>query len=149
MTIDKAFRVRKAKWPEDLAALRSIREPVFVEEQKVPLELEWDDDDPVCIHVIAEDADGRPIGTGRLAADGKIGRMAVHQKWRGKGVGGAILQALLDEARYQNIPECYLHGQTAALDFYGRYGFEAEGEEFDEAGIPHRMMRLRFPGGDS
>lgn len=138
------YQVRPARWPEDVPALRSIREPVFVEEQNVPLELEWDDDDPRCIHVIAEDDQGRPIGTGRLAQSGKVGRMAVIKDWRGHGVGGAILEALLDEARKAGIPECYLHGQTSALGFYGRYGFVPEGEEFEEAGIPHRMMRLRL-----
>lgn len=141
---DNTYRVRRANWPDDVPALRSVREPVFVEEQNVPLEMEWDEDDPRCIHVLAEDSDGNPIGTGRLSKDGKVGRMAVHKPWRGTGVGGAILQALLDEARAAGIPECRLHGQTAAVGFYARYGFEAEGPEFEEAGIPHRMMRRKM-----
>ncbi|MEA5445333.1 GNAT family N-acetyltransferase [Gammaproteobacteria bacterium AB-CW1] len=143
-TTKQAISVRRARWPEDVPLLRSIREPVFVEEQQVPLEMEWDEDDPHCIHVIAEDAEGNAIGTGRLAKSGKVGRMAVLKPWRGHGVGGAILQALLDEARSAGIPECYLHGQTVALGFYERYGFVAEGPEFDEAGIQHRMMRRRI-----
>ncbi|MCP1726792.1 putative GNAT family N-acyltransferase [Natronospira proteinivora] len=142
--MNKQFTVRPAQWPDDVPALREVREPVFVEEQQVPLALEWDEDDPKCIHVLAHDGEGRPIGTGRLSRDGKVGRMAVLKPWRGHGVGGAILQALLDEARKAGIPECRLHGQTSALGFYNRYGFKAEGEEFMEAGIPHYLMRLRI-----
>lgn len=140
----RGFTVRRARWPEDVPALRQVREPVFVDEQKVPLEMEWDEDDPRCIHVVAEDGDGNPIGTGRLASDGKIGRMAVLRDWRGHGVGGAILEALLAEAREAGMPECHLHGQTSAVGFYTRYGFEPEGAEFEEAGIPHLMMRRHF-----
>lgn len=141
---DSRFTVRRARWPRDILALRSVREPVFVEEQQVPLELEWDDADPLCIHVLAEDRDNQPIGTGRLSTDGKIGRMAVLEPWRGRGVGGAIVQALLEEARSLGISECRLHAQTSVLRFYARHGFTAEGPEFREAGISHRLMRLRF-----
>jgi predicted GNAT family N-acyltransferase len=144
--IDARFRVRVARWPEDIMALRSVREPVFVQEQKVPLDLEWDDDDPHCLHVLAEDIAGQPMGTGRLSPDGKIGRMAVLQPWRKRGVGAALLHALIEQARQRGMPECYLHAQVSALDFYLRHGFVAEGEEFDEAGIRHQAMRLRIEG---
>lgn len=145
---DRSWQIRRAEWPGDIPALRAVREPVFVSEQQVPLELEWDEDDPRCIHVLAEDPEGRPIGTGRLAPDGKIGRMAVLREWRGTGVGGALLQTLIDQARAEGLAECRLNSQTEALDFYGRYGFVAEGPEFDEAGIPHRFMRLSLEGPD-
>lgn len=136
------WQIRRAEWPGDVPMLRAVREPVFVTEQEVPLELEWDEIDPHCIHLLAEDHSGHPIGTGRLSPAGKIGRMAVLREWRGTGVGGALLQGLIDEARAAGLAECQLNAQTYALNFYGRYGFVAEGPEFDEAGIPHRFMRL-------
>lgn len=135
------FRVEPADYTVDFADLRAVREPVFVVEQQVPIEEEWDDLDPQCRHVIARDAANHPIGTGRLTPERKIGRMAVLPEWRGKGVGGAILVALMDEARALGWPEVTLHAQTHAIPFYASHGFEALGEEFTEAGIPHRKMR--------
>ncbi|MDN3516278.1 GNAT family N-acetyltransferase [Aquisalimonas lutea] len=144
MTNDTAYAVRNASWPDDLAAIRSVRGPVFVDEQRVPVELEWDEVDATCVHVLAESPDDGPIGTGRLAPDGKIGRIAVLPGWRHRGVGDAILQALIDEALASGLSECRLHAQATALDFYARRGFTAEGPEFQEAGITHRLMRRRF-----
>jgi predicted GNAT family N-acyltransferase len=138
------FTVRKASWASDAAAIKRVREMVFVVEQAVPAELEWDGLDEICIQAIAEDANRDAIGTGRLHPSGKIGRMAVVADWRGRGVGAAILQALLTIARDEGIDEVYLHGQTRVLDFYARYGFLAEGDEFEEADIPHRMMRRKI-----
>lgn len=135
------FRVEPADYTVDFADLRAVREPVFVLEQRVPIDEEWDELDPRCRHVIARDAHDRPIGTGRLTPERKIGRMAVLAEWRGKGVGGAILEALMDEARALGWPEVTLNSQTHALPFYAAYGFEPFGEEFMEAGIPHRKMR--------
>jgi predicted GNAT family N-acyltransferase len=93
------FFVQIADYQTDLPALREIREPVFVQEQQVPIEEEWDELDPVSRHVIARDLQDRPIGTARLTPKHKIGRMAVLRDWRGRGVGAAMLQALLDLAR--------------------------------------------------
>ena len=142
------FRVEPADYGVDFADLRAVREPVFVVEQQVPIEEEWDELDPKCRHVIARDALDRPIGTGRLTPERKIGRMAVIADWRGKGVGGAILEALMDEARALGWPEVTLNAQTHAMPFYASYGFEAFGEEFMEAGIPHRKMRKLLGAGD-
>lgn len=139
--INAGFRVEPADYTVDFADLRAVREPVFVVEQQVPIEEEWDELDPQCRHVIARDDANRPIGTGRLTPERKIGRMAVVADWRGKGVGGAILEALMDEARVLGWPEVTLNAQTHAMPFYASYGFEAFGEEFMEAGIPHRKMR--------
>jgi predicted GNAT family N-acyltransferase len=135
------FRVRIADWEREREAMRAIRTPVFIQEQQVPQDIEWDDKDPLCVHALALDTDGTPIGTGRLAPDGKIGRMAVLEEWRGKGVGAAILDFLVASARERGIKECCLHAQRHALEFYLQHGFEAEGEEFMEAGIPHLRMR--------
>jgi len=139
--INADFRVEPADYRVDFADLRAVREPVFIVEQQVPVEEEWDELDPQCRHVIARDADNRPIGTGRLTPERKIGRMAVLAEWRGKGVGGAILEALMDEARALGWLEVTLNAQTHAIPFYASYGFEAFGEAFMEANIPHLAMR--------
>lgn len=131
--------IRAADWDVDRAALRAVREQVFVREQGVPVELEWDEFDPLCNHVVAEAA-GTAIGTGRLLPDGHVGRMAVLESWRGQGVGGAMLEALLRLAHDRGIRRVRLNAQSRAIAFYRRHGFAAEGEEFIEAGIPHRSM---------
>lgn len=139
-----AFSVRQADWAAENALLRGIRTEVFIMEQRVPEADEWDEQDPVCLHALALDREGMAIGTGRMAADGKIGRMAVLKEWRGKGVGGSILEFLVAAARSRGLQECRLHAQSHALAFYEHHGFEAVGEEFAEAGIPHRHMRRRL-----
>ena len=88
-------------------------------------------------------ADGRPVGTGRLLPDGHIGRMAVQAAWRGRGVGAALLQALIAEAGRRGMAQLALSAQTHALGFYGRFGFLPEGEVYDEAGLPHQVMTRR------
>jgi predicted GNAT family N-acyltransferase len=134
------FRVRMADWDREREAMRAIRTPVFIQEQQVPQQIEWDEMDPLCVHALAVDADGTPIGTGRLAPDGKIGRMAVLEEWRGKGVGAAILDFLIASAQERGIKQCRLHAQYHALDFYLQHGFATDGEEFMEAGIAHMRM---------
>lgn len=135
------FRVEPADYATDLADLRAVRETVFILEQKVPEDEEWDELDPRCDHVIARDAAGRPIGTGRLTPERKIGRMAVLPEWRGKGVGDALLVALMDQARARGWTEVSLNAQVQAMAFYARHGFEPYGERFMEAGIEHQAMR--------
>lgn len=140
MTIRPAFSVRNAHWGMDGPALRAVREAVFVREQGVPVELEWDEYDATSLHVLAE-ADGDPIGTGRLLPDHQIGRMAVLPGWRGCGVGSAILAALVELAMARGSRVVCLNAQTRAQGFYLRHGFIAEGKEFPDAGIPHIRMR--------
>ena len=136
------FRVEPADYSADFKDLRSIREPVFVIEQQVPIEEEWDALDPHCQHVIARDAQHQPIGTGRLTPERKIGRMAVLRDWRGRGVGDALLQALIARARELGWTEVSLNAQVGALGFYEKFGFVPYGERFEEAGIQHLAMRL-------
>jgi predicted GNAT family N-acyltransferase len=128
----------------DEAALRTVRAAVFIDEQQVPLELEWDGRDDACLHVLACNAQGEPIGTGRLLPEGKIGRMAVVRAARGKGVGAAILRELLAAAREHGFATVELSAQTHALGFYARFGFGVISDEYLDAGIPHRSMRLRL-----
>ena len=114
---------------------------MFVIEQGVPVELEWDEWDDQCWHALARDTAGRAVATGRLLPDGHIGRMAVRQEARGTGVGARVLDALIDKARELGYPELVLNSQTHAMPFYARAGFTPEGDEYEEAGIPHRTMR--------
>lgn len=139
-----SWHIELGSW-EDLAVrARIIRAEVFLVEQQVPVELEWDDMDAVSLHAVALGSSGEVVGTGRLLPDGHIGRMAVRRDSRGKGVGGAILAALLTAARKRGLPEARLNAQTHAEAFYARFGFEREGEEFPDAGMPHIHMRLRL-----
>ncbi len=135
------YTVRPADWKTDRDKLRAVRHRVFVVEQRVPNALEWDGVDPLCRHALAEDDAGTPIGTGRLLPDGHIGRMAVLAEWRGRGVGSAILEHLMQAARSNGHREVTLNAQVHAIDFYRRFGFVPVGDEFEEAGIPHREMR--------
>jgi len=125
-----------------------IRYAVFVDEQKVPVEMEIDEHDPASLHILAR-AGAVAVGTGRLLPvhdeGGRlvshIGRMAVVKDWRGKGVGAAMLIALVKAARSRGDEEVVLSAQTHALGFYRRFGFVEEGPQYLDAGIPHQTMR--------
>ena len=144
------FTVRRVEWAAEGARLSAIRRSVFVVEQQVPEHEEWDDMDAVSRHVLACAGDGAAIGTGRLLPQGasariaRIGRMAVLKPWRGRGVGSALLQALIGLARESGFKETHLHAQTHALEFYRKHGYTPLGNEFLEAGIPHYEMRLQL-----
>ncbi|AOB31858.1 GCN5 family acetyltransferase [Bordetella sp. H567] len=127
---------------DDAAA---VRHAVFVVEQNVPPEIEMDEFDAVCVHAVAYDADGQVVGTGRLLPDGHIGRMAVHRRARGLGVGAHLLQALVEAGRAAGHRKLMLNAQTHARGFYERQGFVVEGDEFMEAGIPHVAMARALP----
>lgn len=134
-------RIELGAWDELANEATPIRHAVFVQEQGVPVDIELDEWDPVSLHAIARDGDGRAIGTGRLLPDGHIGRMAVLRTARGSGAGTAILLALMDAARERGHREVVLNAQTHAASFYRRLGFVEEGDVFDDAGIPHIAMR--------
>lgn len=118
-----------------------LRFAVFVEEQKVPAEIELDEFDAQSVHAIAFDEHEQAIGTGRLLPDGHIGRMAVAQSARGQGVGSALLMALMGEARRRGHTHAVLSAQTHAVAFYRKHGYTEEGDQYDDAGIPHVDMR--------
>ena len=136
--------IRLGDWATLGQDATAIRFEVFVDEQKVPAEIELDDMDAVCLHAVAYDDVGNAIGTGRLLPDGHIGRMAVRQPGRGTGVGGAILTLLMEKARERGDAAVVLNAQTVAAPFYARHGFVQQGEQFEEAGIAHVEMRLQF-----
>jgi predicted GNAT family N-acyltransferase len=135
------FRIELMSWDEAREKASPIRFAVFVEEQRVPIEIEWDDQDVKSLHALAYSGAGDAIATGRLLPDGHIGRMAVLKEWRGKGVGGAILERLIGVARERGDQQIELFAQTHALVFYRAHGFVEHGEVFEEAGIPHQAMR--------
>jgi predicted GNAT family N-acyltransferase len=135
------FTVRRIRWDDAGDLLRAIRIAVFVEEQNVPEELEWDGLDPQSLHVLAQTSAGMAIGTARLLPDGHVGRMAVLQPWRRRGVGSAMVRELLAAATEAGHAMAMLNAQTQAIAFYERLGFEVTGGEFMDAGIPHRAMR--------
>lgn len=134
------LRLELRDWEGARAQAARIRTAVFVEEQGVPPAMEMDDRDAVSVHALAF-VDGAAVGTGRLLPDGHIGRMAVLREARAQGVGGAILERLVEEARRRGFREAVLSAQTHALEFYRKHGFAAVGEVYEEAGIPHQVMR--------
>ncbi|MFE6786858.1 GNAT family N-acetyltransferase [Streptomyces sp. NPDC057680] len=149
-----AYRVREAAAPEDREACFAVRREVFVGEQGVPPELEYDTYDTTAVHVLAVREDGLPLGTGRLllgadavgktgadASVGSLGRLAVSKAARGLGVGAALVRSIEAVARERGLTAVDLHAQTHALGFYERLGYEAYGPEFPDADMPHRAMR--------
>lgn len=138
------LRVELGDWEQLRTLAAPLRFAVFVDEQKVPAEIEIDEWDARSVHAVALDDEGRVLGTGRLLPDGHIGRMAVARSARGSGVGSALLAALMDEARRRGHREAVLSAQTHAVAFYRRHGYSVDGAEYMDAGIPHVDMRCRL-----
>ncbi|CAL9398466.1 Acetyltransferase [Streptomyces sp. enrichment culture] len=148
------YAVRVAGDLADREACFAVRKEVFVVEQGVPEEIEYDAYDAGAVHVLAIREDGVPLGTGRLLhgeaaaaktgdgpSVGSLGRLAVTRTARGLGVGAALVRAIEEAARARGLTALDLHAQTHALGFYERLGYEAYGPQFPDAGIPHRAMR--------
>ena len=137
-------QVRTGPWTQLGGDAAAIRTSVFVEEQRIPKELEWDEEDGTALHVVAYNRLGQAVGTGRLlppnGGAAKIGRMAVHRVLRGCGLGEQLLGALMTAARARGDREVLLHAQRSAESFYSRLGFRPRGEGFAEAGIAHVEM---------
>ncbi|MEU5094297.1 GNAT family N-acetyltransferase [Streptomyces sp. NPDC020996] len=149
-----AYEVRVAEDAADREACFALRKEVFVREQGVPEDLEYDEYDAVAVHLLAVREDGVALGTGRLLygeaaaaktggdpSVGSLGRLAVAAQARGLGVGVALVRAVEEAARARGLAAVDLHAQTHALGFYERLGYEAYGPVYPEAGIPHRAMR--------
>jgi YbgC/YbaW family acyl-CoA thioester hydrolase len=139
-------QVRLGSWDDLGPQAHPLRKAVFVDEQKIPAELEWDSADGQALHALAVNRFGQALATGRLVAVaegvGKIGRMAVVRDVRGGRVGRAVLDALVGAARERGMGAVVLHAQQSATGFYLRAGFQTRGPVFDEAGIPHQEMVL-------
>ncbi len=139
------IRISEVNWSQQQQTLSAIRREVFIEEQQVPKELEWDGIDPVCRHVLAQDLSKKiAVGTGRLVADGQIGRMAILKKYRQQGIGRDILNQLIKIAKRDGQSLVYVHAQISALNFYQLASFEIIGESFMDAGIEHVKMILHL-----
>ena len=134
------FTLELTRWADEETDLRAVRTSVFIEEQAIPEDEEWDEMDALSVHLLAR-LDGRAVGTGRLLPDGRIGRMAVLREARGTGLGSAMLQRLMAAASAAGHRETTLTAQVAVMPFYAAHGFLPEGEVFDECGIPHQRMR--------
>jgi predicted GNAT family N-acyltransferase len=142
MRSGEGFAVGVGDWAWASPGAVLVRRRVFIEEQGVPENLEWDAEDAASLHAVASDGEGRPVGTARLLTDGHIGRVAVLPSWRRAGVGSSLVRRLVAEARGQGHVVVHLNAQVAVLRFYARLGFLAHGPVFDDAGIPHRAMSL-------
>ncbi len=138
------FTIHTVTWHDAEPLLREVREAVFIREQGVSTELEWDGLDNASHHVLALSNTGKAIGCGRILPNAHIGRIAVLNEWRGKKVGTAILEGLLAYANDKGYPEVDLDAQVHALPFYLRFGFVVEGDEFLDANIPHRKIRMKL-----
>ena len=134
------MRILLVSFSDFESEIREIRNAVFEDEQNVPPEIDWDGNDGKCLHAIVVGDNGKFLGTGRLAPDGKIGRLAVLRDYRGRGAGTGLLRALVGAAREQGLTEVFLHAQTQALKFYQQADFEVRGESFQEAEIAHFYM---------
>lgn len=133
------YDVETVDWETGTTELKAIRQAVFIDEQHVPANLEWDELDSDCIHFIVR-LDSQAVATARLKPDGQIGRMAVLKTHRNLGVGSKLLTAVLSYASKTSLKHVYLHAQVQVVGFYQKFGFITEGEEFMDAGIPHRAM---------
>ncbi len=140
-----AVKVSQADWQRDAMAIAEVRRRVFIEEQGVPEAMEWEGSDADCAWFIARNSTNQVVGVARLMPAGRVGRMAVLPGWRRRGIGSALLQAALALASEQGLGEATAHAQCHALPFYLGHGFRVEGEEFEEAGIPHRKIVFRIP----
>jgi predicted GNAT family N-acyltransferase len=133
--------IRLADWEKDQVALQFIRRTVFIEEQCISEEAEWDEYDAVSQHFLAEDSkSGKPLGTARLLPDGHIGRVAVLPEYRRMKIGGQLMQAAIKEAEERGMKTQVISAQTHAIPFYDHLGFCVISGEYDDCGIPHVNM---------
>jgi len=137
------FVIQVVSWQTHAAPLKTVREEVFIKEQYVPVELEWDGLDATAQHLLALSNTGVAIGCARLPGDGSIGRMAVLKPWRGSGVGSALLNKAVVLCRQQNIQNITLSAQVHAIPFYEKSGFEVCSEPYLDADILHVDMHLK------
>ncbi len=148
-----SYSIQLVNWASHKGLLSHIRKTVFIEEQKVPQELEWDGQDDSARHILASFQHQQQfitIGCARIIFDNDIahiGRMAVLPQWRKQGAGQKILQYAIHECRIRQIKKIVLNAQTHVLNFYLKAGFEISSDEFMDAGIPHKEMTYTFPPG--
>lgn len=136
------FNIQKVTWQTHAAQLKTVREQVFIVEQQVPINLEWDGLDEVAQHLLALNDAGEAIGCARLLGNGSIGRMAVLKLWRGLGIGSALLNVAIAHHHQQGIKTITLSAQVHAIPFYEKAGFKVCSELYLDANILHVHMQL-------
>jgi predicted GNAT family N-acyltransferase len=139
--------IREANYDSDERAIRSIRFAVFVDEQNVPPEIEMDDRDPHCIHLLAFVGE-KAVGTARIDIEhgGKIGRLAVLKSWRKRGIGRSLMERCHEIAGQHGLTEVWCNAQVVAVPFYASLGYHGVGDRFEEAGIEHQRMTKTLKG---
>lgn len=134
------YTVQIVNWASTKQQIKPIREAVFIQEQHVPVELEWDGMDSESTHILSRLDDNTPVGTARILSNGHIGRMAVLSQYRNHGIGSTMLNTMLAYAKQQKMSDLFLFAQTKAVAFYEQHGFTSVGDVFMDAGIPHLKM---------
>ena len=133
--------VENGDWDQLQQDARLIREQVFIVEQNIPEQDEWDDQDAISQHFVVYDRD-QPVATARLLQNNSVGRVAVIQKYRGQGIGRLIMLEIIEHAQQQQYPFLKLSSQVHAISFYEKLGFVTQGNPYDECGIPHIEMMM-------
>jgi predicted GNAT family N-acyltransferase len=138
------FHIEVISWQSEMQAkLKAIREEVFIKEQHVPLDIEWDEFDETAIHLLALDEDVSAIACARILIDkAKIGRMGVLKPWRGLGLGYALLEKAIEVCNSHGLQKVTLSSQTHAIKFYEKAGFVVTSEAYIDANIWHVDMQL-------
>ncbi|MFD1438790.1 GNAT family N-acetyltransferase [Acinetobacter terrae] len=139
------FTIRTGRWDELQNDAKLIREQVFIHEQQIPVEDEWDAEDAVSVHFVVYDQD-QPIATARLLQNNSVGRVAVLKSYRGVGIGKLLMQQIIQQAKHEQREFLKLSSQVHAIQFYASLGFNVEGEEYLDCAIPHIDMRLVLTG---
>ena len=135
------LEIKIVGFKEHFPEIKNIRSTVFIKEQHVPEELEWDEFDDVSTHILAY-YDNKAVGTARLLEDGHIGRMAVLEAYRNRNIGENMLKYLISLAQKNSIKNIELSAQEHAVEFYKKYGFSIYGDVYMDAGIPHFDMKF-------
>lgn len=138
----KNVKITQVQWLEAEKPLRKVRTVVFIDEQHVPINLEWDDLDATAQHLLAVNDANEPIACARILNNGSIGRMAVLKAWRGRGVGSALLKRAMEIQLQHGIQNITLSAQMHAIAFYEKAGFEVISQPYLDADIQHVDMRL-------
>ncbi len=133
------FSVKQGSWDQLQQDAKLIRELVFISEQNIPEQDEWDDQDAISQHFVVYDRN-QPIATARLLVNNSVGRVAVLKTYRGQGIGRLIMLEIIAYAQAQKRPSLQLSSQVHAISFYEKLGFSIQGDEYDECGIPHIEM---------
>lgn len=133
------FSVKYGSWDQLQQDAKLIRKLVFISEQNIPEQDEWDDQDAISQHFVVYDQN-QPIATARLLANNSVGRVAVLKAYRGQGIGRLIMLEIIAYAQAQKRPSLQLSSQVHAVSFYEKLGFSIQGDEYDECGIPHIEM---------